>query len=46
MPRKVDSSVGAGLKGEGISDMEEALDVRGLAGGLPEFFLGLGILTD
>lgn len=45
VPRKVDSSVGAGLKGEGIGDVEEALKMRGLAGGLPELFLGLGIVA-
>lgn len=44
MPRKVDNSAGAGLNGEGIGDSEEALDMRGLVGGLAELFLGLVIL--
>ena len=43
--RKVDSSAGAGLKGKGIVDVDEVLDVGGLAGVLPEFFLLLGIVT-
>lgn len=44
MSRKVDSSAGAGLNGEGMGDVEEVLGAVGLAGGLPELFLGLGIV--
>ena len=42
--RKANSSVGAGLNGEGIGDIEEELEVGGLAGGLPELFLAFGIV--
>ena len=44
MLRKVDSSVGAGLKGEGIGEIDDATKVGALAGGFPELFLGLGIV--
>lgn len=44
MLRKVDNSEGAGLNGGGKDDVEEVL-VVGLAGGLPELFLGFGIVT-
>lgn len=44
MSRKVDSSAGAGLNGEGMGDVEEVSGAVGFAGGLPELFLGLGIL--
>lgn len=43
--RKVDSSAGAGLNGGSIGDVEEALEAVGFAAGLPELFLGLGILA-
>ena len=43
--RKVDSSTGAGLNGGSMGDVEEALEVVGLAGGLPELFFGLAIVT-
>lgn len=43
--RKVDSSAGAGLNGGSIGDVEEALEAVGFAGGLPELFLGLGIVA-
>ena len=43
--RKVDSSEGAGLKGEGNDEDGELLEMVGLAGGLPEVFLGFGILV-
>ena len=42
--RKVDSSVGAALNGEGIGDMDDVTDVGALVGGLPELFLGFGIV--
>lgn len=45
MLRKVDSSAGAGLKGEGIGDINEVLDVGDLPGGLPEAFVVLGIMN-
>lgn len=45
MLRKVDSSAGAGLNGEGMCDVEEGLEVIALAGGLPELFLALGIVA-
>lgn len=45
MLRKIDSSAGAGLNGEGLCDIEEGLEVIALAGGLPELFLGLGIVA-
>ena len=44
MLRKVDSSVGAALNGEGIGEIDEATSVGALAGGLPELFLGFGIV--
>ena len=44
MLRKVDNSAGAGLKGEGIGDANEVLNVGGLAGGLPELFFVLAIV--
>ena len=43
--RKVDSSAGAGLNGEGMDDVEKAPAAVVLAGGLPEPFLGLGIVS-
>lgn len=45
MLRKVESSAGAGLNGGSMGDIEEALEMVGLAGGLPELFLGLGIVA-
>ncbi len=46
MSRKVDSSAGGGLKGGSMGDADGALlDVVGLAGGFPELFLVLGIVT-
>ena len=42
--RKVDSSVGAALNGEGIGDIDDATNVGALARGLPELFLGFGIV--
>ena len=42
--RKVDSSVGAALNGEGIGDMDDVTDVGALVGGLPKLFLGFGIV--
>ena len=45
MLRKVDSSAGAGLKGDGIGDVEEVLDVGGLVESLPELFLFLAIVN-
>lgn len=44
--RKSDSSLGAGLYGDGMGDIEEALEVGGLAGGLPNIFLVFGIVTN
>ena len=43
MPRKVDSSAGAGLNGEGIGVVKEVLEMVALAAGLPELFFGLAI---
>ena len=42
--RKVDSSVGAALNGEGIGDIDDATDVGALAGGLPKLFFGFGMV--
>lgn len=42
--RKVDSSAGAGLNGGSMGDVEEALEVVGVAGGLLELFFGLAIV--
>ena len=44
MLRKVDSSVGAALNGEGIGDIDDATDVGALAGGLPKLFFGFGMV--
>ena len=44
MLRKVDSSVGAALNGEGIDDIDDATDVGARVGGLPEVLLGFGIV--
>ena len=41
--RKFDNSAGAGLKGEGMGEVEEVLEVVCLGGGLPELFLGFAI---
>ena len=45
MSRKVENSAGAGLNGGSMGDIDEALEVVGLAGGLLEFFLDLGIVA-
>ena len=45
MLRKADSSEGAGLNGGGKDDDVEEVLVLGLAAGLPELFLGFGIVT-
>lgn len=45
MLRKVDSSEGAGLNGGGKGDVDEVLEEVGLTGGLPEPFLGFGIVV-
>ena len=44
--RKVDRSSGAALNGEGIGDIDDATNVGALAGGLPELFLGFGIVMN
>ncbi len=41
----MDSSAGAGLKGGSMGDTDGSLEVVGLAGGFPELFLVLGIVT-
>ena len=43
--RKVDSSAGAGLNGEGMCDVGEVLKAVGLMGDLPDPFLILGIVA-
>ena len=43
MPRKVESSGGAGLNGGSRGDFGVALETMALAGGFTELFLDLGI---